>query len=457
MAVEANRSGRPNAIVNLRKMLMSIDLLTSRRHLVRRSLFLLSIVVLLAIALPVFAQETPVDPSSYTPEELEALVERVEAAADRAETALAEMDEIGQRADDSVSYAYDLFGFFEVMSAIMGIGVPLLAVIAGFLGFNRLRSAESELKETREKFGQELQARQAEFDALRDQLRASAQEQRDSAVNTSLAQALLPLGERQYRAQDFAGALDTYRRALELDPDNPSIHYRLGYVYTHSGELDLAKKHLARSLEVDDKFTPSRAALGYVYRRQGDKLPMGIERDTVYNQAEDNFLKALNVSPKLVDEDGESWWGSLGGLYRRRGQTEQAIHAYENCATVTPQSSYPFSNLALLYATTHNRRRMIETYVRVEKLAYREVQAEVDNYWAYADLVVARLAQGKIREAETILDTTLGLAPADSSYMLEMLLDTLARLLAALEANERGPVQQVMERIRAYYDQQQQQ
>jgi Flp pilus assembly protein TadD len=272
-----------------------------------------------------------------------------------------------------------------------------------------------------------------------------------------LAQALLPLGERQYRAQDFSGALDTYRRALELDPNNPSIHYRLGYVYTHSGELDLAKEHLTRSLEVDEKFTPSRAALGYVYRRQGDKLPIGIERDTVYNRAEENFLKALSVSPKLVDEDGESWWGSLGGLYRRRGQTEQAIHAYENCASVTPQSSYPFSNLALLYATTHNRRRMIETYVRVENLAYREVQAEVDNYWAYADLVVARLAQGKIREAEAILDTALGLAPADSSYMLEMLLDTLSRLLAALEANERVPVQRIMERIRAYHDEQQQQ
>ena len=98
---------------------------------------------------------------------------------------------------------------------------------------------------------------------------------------------------------------------------------------------------------------------------------------------------------------------------------------------------------------------MVETYKRVEQLAWREVQADVDNYWAYADLIVARLAQGKIKETEEILDTALRTAPVDSPYTLESLLDTLNRLSGALEPGERTPVTRVMEYIRRYADKQQ--
>jgi tetratricopeptide (TPR) repeat protein len=193
------------------------------------------------------------------------------------------------------------------------------------------------------------------------------------------------------------------------------------------------------------------AALGYVYRRMGDQMEAGVEQDMMYNKAEQNFLKALKDSPKLMDEDSESWWGSLGGLYRRRGQIKQAIQAYERCAEVTPHSSYPFSNLALLYMQTHDREKMLKTYQRVEKLA------EVDNYWAYADLIVARLALGKVKETEDILETALETAPPDSPYTLESLLDTLSRLHQAVEPDKRPSIERIMAQIRHFRAQRQSQ
>src|SRR5690606_9951558 len=136
-------------------------------------------------------------------------------------------------------------------------------------------------------------------------LKRSAQEQRDDAAKASLAQSLLPLGERQYRSQDYVGALDTYKRALILDPDNLIIHYRMGYVYTQSGQLDEAEQNLRLALEIDPEFAPAMAALGYVYRRIGEKMPAGIERDLMLNKGEEKMLNALTISPKLVDDDGE--------------------------------------------------------------------------------------------------------------------------------------------------------
>ena len=213
---------------------------------------------------------------------------------------------------------------------------------------------------------------------------------------------------------------------------------------TQSGELDKAKIQMEESLRLDPKLAPSRAALGYIYRRMGDKLNQGTERDIIYNMAEQNFLQALKDSPRLMDEDGEAWWGALGGLYRRRGQIDQAIYAYEQGTSVTPQSSYPFSNLALLYAQTQNRARMIETYTRVERLAFGEVQSDATNYWAYADLITSRMAIGKIKEAWDILDTALETAPADSPYTLESLMETLTRLKGALKENEAAEIDKVI-------------
>jgi tetratricopeptide (TPR) repeat protein len=168
------------------------------------------------------------------------------------------------------------------------------------------------------------------------------------------------------------------------------------------------------------------------------------------NQAESKLLEALKLSPKLVDDDGESWWGSLGGLYRRRGQTEEAIEAYRQAAKVTPKSSYAFSNLALLYMQQNNRDAMIDTYRRVEQLAGGEVQADVDNYWAYADLLTAKLALGKINEVDTVLASVFQTVPTDSPYALELLMDTLGRLAPVMPSDAAAHIQRVIERIRAH-------
>jgi tetratricopeptide (TPR) repeat protein len=420
-------------------------------------------VMVFAASMMVMAQETTPEPTS-SPDALTSAVERAERAAETAQ----------QAANEAARYAGEtgnLLGIFEVAGAVIGVVtglLPILAVVAGFVGLNRLNSAQNELEEARERFEKEISARQAELVTLRVELEASAERlredvgntgdqlrqelrstgalQRDEAAKATLALALLPLGERQYRAQDYKGALDTYQRALDLDNDNPVTHYRMGYVYTQSGQLEDALKHLTRSLEIAPDFAPALAALGYVYRRIGEKMSKGIDRDTMLNLAEQKLLQALKISPKLIDDDGESWWGSLGGLYRRRGQTNEAIEAYTEASEVTPHSSYPFSNLALLYVEKNDREKMMRTYKRVERLAGGEVQADVDNYWAYADLIVARLALG--RPVDDIFETAIGTAPVDSPYTLDSLIDTLERLSAVLTPDEQILVKRVITQIR---------
>jgi len=418
-----------------------------------RYLVLFSI-LLLFFGTAVSAQETTVEPSPTLVQDAETGLAYIQEAVATVQADVKKSQDAAAASELGVNRAFNLLGLFEAI----GFLVTVVGGVAALLGVTRLFSAQSELVEARKKFEEEVESarkrleketleKEAEIKALRDDLTRTTS-------NATLALSYLPLGESQYKSGDYVGALDIYLRALGLDENNPIIHYRLGYVYTQSGRLQEAEHHLKRALEIDEKFSPAMAVLGYTYRRIGEKMETGIERDKRLNGAERLLQEALTISPKLVDDDGESWWGSLGGLYRRRGQTEQAIYAYDMAGDVVPNSSYAFSNLALLYMQQGNREKMIETYYKVEKLAFNEVQAEVDNYWAYADLLTARLALGKLKEAEDTIEQVFTTAPEDSPYALESLMDTLGRLARVMDPEQAEHVQSYIRRIKAYTDSQ---
>jgi tetratricopeptide (TPR) repeat protein len=391
----------------------------------RRLLLNLTLVILFVVGATIAAQDDPTPDPSQLLATVEALATQV---AEDAEFA----GESAVNAEAATDLAFNLLGIFEAIS----VAITIVAAGAGLFGIGRLVSAESsltkardevekEIVDIREQFDSDLEARRGEFEALSHRLTDLVEQQRKDSANATLATALLSFGERQYRATDYEGAVDTYRRALDLDNNNPVTYYRLGYVYISQGDLVSAEDNLKQSLEIDSDFAPARVALGYAYRRMGEKKESGIEREQLFNLAEQAMLAGLKASPKLIDDDGESWWGSLGGLYRRRGQTEQAIYAYEQAMAVTPHSSYPFSNLARLYGDEENIEGMLRMFQRVERLAYAEVQAEVDNYWGYFDLLTAQLANGHPDKAEDTLPFVLETVPSDAAYAFDVLIETL--------------------------------
>jgi tetratricopeptide (TPR) repeat protein len=373
-----------------------------------------------------------------------------------------------ERANYATDLAFNLLGLFEALSLVVTVG----GVVLTAFGFTRFNSAQNELTATRErverefdeyrtKFEQEINARERELQKLREALEESAEDERQQTSNALLANALIPIGERQYRASDYEGALNTYQRALELDPQNPVVNQRLAYVYTHSGELAKAEDHYERAIERESNFAPALAGLGFVYRRMGDDLTgelngdiesdvadkKRMERDRIYNQAEAYLLDALELSPRLVDDDGESWWGVLGGLYKRRGQIDEAINAYQKVTDVTPQSSYGFGNLALLYMRRGERDKMLEMYERVERIARTEARAQQGNFWGYADLVTSSYAIGKTDQADESLSVAISIAPEDSPYMLSGLHDTLEDLSQAVQPEKVPPIQKAVDRL----------
>lgn len=383
--------------------------------------------------------------------------------AERLETATAE-------AEQAVDLAFNLLGIFEALSLAVTVGGVTLTAF-GLTRFTTARNeleearklVEKELEEARDRFESAISEREEEIQQMRDELKIAASHDRQRTSDALLANALIPLGERQYKTADYQGALNTYKRALELDPENPVTNQRLGYVYVQQGKLDDARHHYERAIEREQDFAPALAGLGFVNRRMGeevnkqinDSMPeneqmaLKVKRDKLFNKSENLLLEALDLSPKLVDDDGESVWGILGGLYKRRGFIDKAIEAYEKVTKVTPQSSYGYNNMALLYQRKNDREKALELYEIVERIASKEADAEAGNFWGYSDLISASFAIGNSDQAMKALPVAISIAPVDSPYMLEGMADTLRDLVGFLEPEKVPPIRRAIGMIEA--------
>jgi tetratricopeptide (TPR) repeat protein len=410
----------------------------------------IALLVTLMFAASALAQDAPTPPAPAETTEL--------AAAELAATAEWLAGQV-ERAERAVDQAFNLLGLFEAF----GLIIAVVGGALGALGITRLFLAQNELAATRarieaglheleEDLEGQIREKEARLEHLREDLIARFDNEhaalRDRTSRALLAQSLLALGERQYRVRDLRGAIATYTRAIALDHDNPIAHYRQGYVHVHLGQFDAAEASFRQSLALEPDFALAKAGFGFALRRKADSMEHGTERDILMNEAERNLLEALAANPNLVDDDNESWWGALGGLYRRTGQMERAIRAYERATEVTPHSSYGYGNLAQLYALTQDHQRMLKTYERVEKLAWASTQADVNNYWDHADVVTARLALGKADGAMSMLPDALALA--SSAWECQALVDTLTRLAGLVSPAKQGTIQAAIEQIEAY-------
>jgi tetratricopeptide (TPR) repeat protein len=410
--------------------------------------FVVSVLLFGCVALPIQAQESTAEPQpTATVITADDLLSQLDVAVLRAEQA-------ADTAEQSVNISGNLLNIFDGIALLLVVGGGLLGLF-GVRSIQETRRVNAELRQEgdqlRERFEQEIRKREVELEAVRHNIeetsRRMAAQLQKRTDNALIAISLLELGERQYRANDYDGAISIYEAALQLDPDNPVTHQRLGYVYCQQGNVEASLKHYETAVSITADLASAIAGMGFVTRRIAEKLPPGIEQDLKYNEAEQYLLKALTLSPKLVDDDGESWWGVLGGLYRRRGFLDKAISAYEQATMVTPQSSYGYGNLALLYMKRGDRDKMQKTYSRMENIAASEAIASSGNFWGYADLIVSRLALGMSKQAMDDLPIAINIAPRDADWMLEGLRDTLVDLHQYLDTQRQPAVKNAIDTI----------
>jgi len=122
------------------------------------------------------------------------------------------------------------------------------------------------------------------------------------------------LGVVQLRLQDNAAAADTFRRAVELDSNNPYALRMLGYSLYRTGDLGEALKALKESVELAPTNADGRILLGGVYFGLGQEPEAEEQLKSAILHEDVTYLAHLN----------------LAHLYAKQGKKKLGLESYRN-------------------------------------------------------------------------------------------------------------------------------
>lgn len=328
----------------------------------------------------------------------------------------------------------NILSFIEGGSILIG-GIIALLGFAFTLNIRDLRQdLESQAKSTQERVERTLTDREEDFKTLTANLQKTVEETRQqtadlaqlierqlkearaTAENAFRVISFQILGEQQLRVHNYDTSIQILQQAYELDNNNPTTNYLLGYIYTARRKFALAQEHLERALKGSPNFAPALAALGLAQRRMGDQIKDDTPaRNLLYAQAESNLLAALKIDAGLIDADGESYYGTLGGLYRRQHRYADAIYAYEQAVEITKNNSYPVNNLAVLYKQTGKDDKAAVTFEKAVEIAKVILDDRPSDIWARYDLAQGLLVLGRTEEAQKLYREIISSKPPVSS------------------------------------------
>jgi Tfp pilus assembly protein PilF len=135
---------------------------------------------------------------------------------------------------------------------------------------------------------------------------------------------LLEEGNRRHREDDIEGAIDCYRRSLELHA-TAEAHTFLGWMYSFQDRLDKAIEQCEIAIELDPEFGNPYNDIGtFCLRRRDTEAAI-----TWFEQAKSATRYAPRQFPFI----------NLGRLYLSLGQPEKALGEFEGALEHDPSNA----------------------------------------------------------------------------------------------------------------------
>jgi superkiller protein 3 len=157
---------------------------------------------------------------------------------------------------------------------------------------------------------------------------------------SGFAQSYYRLGIIREDKNDLAGAMESYRKSLDLDPSNAAAHLNLGILLSRRREYEPARVQLQEALRLDPGYARAYYNLGLVYSEEAvndsallmmDKA-LEIKEDyslaklgkaSIYYEmarldAAESLLVSLRDDPSTAEQSRKQIDGLLNALPQRR-------------------------------------------------------------------------------------------------------------------------------------------
>lgn len=162
----------------------------------------------------------------------------------------------------------------------------------------------------------------------------------------------LEMGEYYLGKNDHEKALKSFKRALDINPDEKSAHFRMGEINYRTGEYDEAVIELRKALELDNNNKTIHKLLGLSYAKKG-----------CYEEALAELGKALGLSRQDNRFESEVCLESAS-VYSELKKYELAMAELKKAIALNSQNKYAYK----LSGEIHNQHgRFEEASVELKK------------------------------------------------------------------------------------------
>jgi tetratricopeptide (TPR) repeat protein len=179
------------------------------------------------------------------------------------------------------------------------------------------------------------------------------------------AESRLLIGTAKLNAADFAGALEDLNKAVELNPNLPSVNAYQGQALMETGDSAAAAKAFQRELALNPNHFMSNLNAGAL-----------LKQEQQFDEALKYLDRALRIRPGDVGVRYQQ-----GAIYLAQGKLEEARKMFEAIVKETPQFREAHVTLATIYYRLKrkedgDRERSIVAKLNAEEQAKQQKPAE---------------------------------------------------------------------------------
>jgi tetratricopeptide (TPR) repeat protein len=205
-------------------------------------------------------------------------------------------------------------------------------------------------------------------------------------AHVGLAEAYRKKGALDKASRASEKAITAFRKALELDPGNNFIRFRLACFLLKSDRVDEAIPILEKASSLDPRDVGAHTHLGIAYRSKGLlKEAIAAYEKAIYlnptftetyinyglallgagrlDEAIAAFRKAIKLDPTIANI-----YGGLGNAYKLKGLLKEAIHAFNKAIELDPTFAEAYNNLGNVLTATGQLDKAIDAFTKAIEL-----------------------------------------------------------------------------------------
>ena len=142
-----------------------------------------------------------------------------------------------------------------------------------------------------------------------------------AAQKTREAIALAEHGDNLLARGNYAGAIDEYKKALVINPNDSAVWNKLGISYQRMGRIALAQAQFERTVSLNAKHAEAWNNLGSCYHVRGK-----------YKEAIRHYLKAIDAKPSFA-----AAYKNMGSAHFAQKQFEEGYRAFQAALRLDPE------------------------------------------------------------------------------------------------------------------------